>query len=121
MNNQPLPMAGKGYLYKSLDALMGYDITWGDRVFFMILTTRIVEENLYIRFSESTPNAVGTKARDNAGQAKKETEPVKNYILLPLWTADPPFSQDPNSSHDDRSKPLSDNGKKVDEDPRKEN
>ncbi|GKD52825.1 retrovirus-related pol polyprotein from transposon TNT 1-94 [Tanacetum coccineum] len=43
--------------------------------------TRIVEENLHIRFSESTPNAVGTqsngfactKASDNVGQARKET------------------------------------------------
>ncbi|GJV89354.1 putative ribonuclease H-like domain-containing protein [Tanacetum coccineum] len=114
--------------------------------------TRIVEENLHIRFSESTPNVVGsgpdwlfdidaltrtmnyepivagtqsngfagTKASDNAGQARKETKPIKNYILLPLWTADPPFSQDPKSSHDDGSKPLSDNRNKVDEDPRKE-
>ncbi|GJY20798.1 putative ribonuclease H-like domain-containing protein [Tanacetum coccineum] len=72
--------------------------------------TRIVEENLHIRFSESTPNVVGsgpdwlfdidaltrtmnyepivagtqsngfagTKASDNAGQARKETKPVKN-------------------------------------------
>ncbi|GJX15467.1 ribonuclease H-like domain-containing protein [Tanacetum coccineum] len=88
---------------------------------------RIVEENLYIRFSENTPNVMGsgsdwlfdidaltrtinyepivagtqsngfagTKASDNAGQARKETKPVKNYILLPLWTADLPFSQDP--------------------------
>ncbi|GJZ36633.1 putative ribonuclease H-like domain-containing protein [Tanacetum coccineum] len=62
----------------------------------------------------------GTKASDNAGQAKKETEPIKNYILLPLWTVDLPFSQDLKSSHDDGSKPLRDNGKKVDEDPRKE-
>ncbi|GKE74179.1 putative ribonuclease H-like domain-containing protein, partial [Tanacetum coccineum] len=54
--------------------------------------TRIVEENLYIRFSESTPNVVGTKASDNA---------------------------DPKSSHDDGSKPSSDNGKNVDEDPRR--
>ncbi|GJY48694.1 retrovirus-related pol polyprotein from transposon TNT 1-94, partial [Tanacetum coccineum] len=61
-----------------------------------------------------------TKASDNAGQARKETEPVKDYILLPLWTADLPFSQDPKSSHDDRSKPSSDDGKKVDEDPRKD-
>ncbi|GJU51446.1 putative ribonuclease H-like domain-containing protein [Tanacetum coccineum] len=53
-------------------------------------------------------------------QARKETEPVKDYILLPLWTADPPFSQNPKSSHDDGSKPLSDDGKKVDEDPRKD-
>ncbi|GKA44646.1 putative ribonuclease H-like domain-containing protein [Tanacetum coccineum] len=107
--------------------------------------TRIVEENLHIRFSESTPNVVGsgpdwlfdidaltrtmnyepivagtqsngfagTKASDNAGQARKETEPVKDYILLPLWTADLPYSQDPKSSHDDGSKPSSDDGKKV--------
>ncbi|GJR60689.1 putative ribonuclease H-like domain-containing protein [Tanacetum coccineum] len=88
--------------------------------------TRIVEENLHIRFSESTPNVVGsgldwlfdiyaltrtmnyepivagtqsndfagTKASDNAGQARKETEP------------------------DDGSKPSSDDEKKVNEDPR---
>ncbi|GJY04061.1 putative ribonuclease H-like domain-containing protein [Tanacetum coccineum] len=114
--------------------------------------TRIVEENLHIRFSESTPNAVGsgpdwlfdidaltrtinyepivagtqsngfagTKASDNVGQARKKTRPVKDYILLPLWTADPPYSQDPKSSHDDGSKPSSDDEKKVDEYPRKE-
>nr|GEW83255.1 retrovirus-related Pol polyprotein from transposon TNT 1-94 [Tanacetum cinerariifolium] len=112
----------------------------------------IVEENLHIRFSESTPNVVGngpdwlfdinaltrtmnyepivagtqsngfagTKASDNAGQPRKETEPVKDYILLPLWTADPLFSQDPKSSYDDGSKPSSDDGKKVNEDLRKE-
>ncbi|GJV85050.1 ribonuclease H-like domain-containing protein [Tanacetum coccineum] len=62
----------------------------------------------------------GTKASNNAGQARKEIEPVKDYILLPLWTADPPFSQDPKSSQDDESKPSSYNGKKVNEDPRKE-
>ncbi|GKE75116.1 ribonuclease H-like domain-containing protein [Tanacetum coccineum] len=115
--------------------------------------TRIVEENLHIRFSESTPNVIGsgldwlfdidaltrtmsykpivagtqsngfagTNASDNAGQARKETKPVKDYILLPLWTADPPFSQNPKSSQDDGSKPSSDDGKKVDEAPRKEN
>ncbi|GJX41694.1 putative ribonuclease H-like domain-containing protein [Tanacetum coccineum] len=77
--------------------------------------TRIVEENLHIRFSESSP-FLSYKASDNAGQARKETEPVKDYILLPLWTADPPYSQDPKSSHDDGSKPSSDDGKKVDED-----
>ncbi|GJV10939.1 putative ribonuclease H-like domain-containing protein [Tanacetum coccineum] len=114
--------------------------------------TRIVEENLHIRFSKSTPNVVGsgpdwlfdidaltrtmnyepivtgtqsngfagTKASDNAGQARKETEPVKNYILLPLWTTNPPYSQDPKSSHNDGSKPSSDDGKKVDKDPRKD-
>nr|GEW64456.1 retrovirus-related Pol polyprotein from transposon TNT 1-94 [Tanacetum cinerariifolium] len=48
--------------------------------------TRIVEDNLHIRFSESTPNVI-----------------------------------DPKSSNDNGSKPSSDDGKKVDEDPRKEN
>ncbi|GJW12577.1 putative ribonuclease H-like domain-containing protein [Tanacetum coccineum] len=33
---------------------------------------------------------------------------------------DPPYSQDPKSSHDDRFKPSSDDGKKVDEDQRKD-
>nr|GEU38027.1 retrovirus-related Pol polyprotein from transposon TNT 1-94 [Tanacetum cinerariifolium] len=111
--------------------------------------TRIVEENLHIRFSENTPNVVGsgpdwlfdidaltrtinyepivtgtqsngfayTKASDNVGQARKKTEAVKDYILLPLWTAGPPFFQDPKSSHNDGFKSLSDDGKKVDEDP----
>ncbi|GJZ42313.1 retrovirus-related pol polyprotein from transposon TNT 1-94 [Tanacetum coccineum] len=50
--------------------------------------TRIVEENLHIRYTDC--------------------------ILLPLWTADPPYS------HDDGSKPSSNDGKKVDEDLRKE-
>ncbi|GJX44912.1 MAK10-like protein [Tanacetum coccineum] len=52
----------------------------------------------------------GIKASDNVGQARKETEPIKDYILLPLWTADPPYSQDPKSFHDDGSKPSSNNG-----------
>ncbi|GJY29070.1 ribonuclease H-like domain-containing protein [Tanacetum coccineum] len=110
--------------------------------------TRIVEENFHIRFSENTPNVVGSgpdwlfdidaltrtmnyepvvagtqsngfagiKASDNAGQTRKGTELVKNYILLPLWTADPLFFQNPKSSQDNRSKPLIDDEKKVDED-----
>nr|GEU49409.1 hypothetical protein [Tanacetum cinerariifolium] len=113
--------------------------------------TKIVEENLHIRFSENTPNVVGsgpdwlfdidaltrtinyepiavgtqsngftgTQASDNAGQSRKEIKPVKDYILLPLWTADPLFSQDPKSSQDDGFKPSSDDRKKVDEDPSK--
>nr|GEV62740.1 retrotransposon protein, putative, unclassified [Tanacetum cinerariifolium] len=41
-----------------------------------------------------------TKASDNADQARKETKPVKDYILLQLWTADPPFSRDPKKKGD---------------------
>nr|GEV13960.1 hypothetical protein [Tanacetum cinerariifolium] len=62
----------------------------------------------------------GTKASNNVGQARKEIEHVNDYILLPLWTTDPPFSQDPKSYHDDGFKPSSDDGKKVDKDLRKE-
>nr|GFA51306.1 retrovirus-related Pol polyprotein from transposon TNT 1-94 [Tanacetum cinerariifolium] len=66
--------------------------------------TRIVEENLHIRFSKNTHNVVGTqsndyegtKASDNAGQARKETK------------------------HDDGFKPSTDDVKKVNKDLRKE-
>ncbi|GKA68928.1 putative ribonuclease H-like domain-containing protein [Tanacetum coccineum] len=37
----------------------------------------------------------------------------KDYILLPLWTADPPFSQSLKSSPDDRFKPSEDNEKSI--------
>nr|GEY62486.1 ribonuclease H-like domain-containing protein [Tanacetum cinerariifolium] len=115
--------------------------------------TRIVEETLHIRFSENTPNNVGSrpnwlfdidaltktmnhqavvvgtqsngnasiKDNNNAGQARKEKEPGKDYILLPLWTADPPFPQEPKSSQDAGIKPSNDVGKKVNEVPRQEN
>ncbi|GJW57507.1 retrovirus-related pol polyprotein from transposon TNT 1-94 [Tanacetum coccineum] len=63
---------------------------------------------------------VGTKASDNACQAFKETDLSKDYILLPLWTTDLPFSKDPKSSQDDGFKPSSNVERKVDEDPRKE-
>nr|GEV02187.1 retrovirus-related Pol polyprotein from transposon TNT 1-94 [Tanacetum cinerariifolium] len=74
--------------------------------------TRIVEENLHIRFS--------TTACDDAGKAKMETVPGKDYILLPLWTADLLISQESKSSNDSGFQPSSDDGKKVDEDPRQE-
>nr|GEU38301.1 ribonuclease H-like domain-containing protein [Tanacetum cinerariifolium] len=64
--------------------------------------TRIVEENLHIRFSENTPNVVGRQS--NGFTCTKASDNI-----------------DPKSSHDDGSKPSTDDGKKVDEDPRKEN
>ncbi|GJV40717.1 putative ribonuclease H-like domain-containing protein [Tanacetum coccineum] len=69
--------------------------------------------------NQSNGNA-GTKACDDAGKARMETVPGKDYILLPLWTADLQFSQSLKSSQDDGSKPSSDDEKKVDEDPRKD-
>ncbi|GJV71606.1 putative ribonuclease H-like domain-containing protein [Tanacetum coccineum] len=41
-----------------------------------------------------------TKACDDAGKARMEIVPGKDYILLPLWTADLPFSQSSKSSPD---------------------
>nr|GFC60624.1 ribonuclease H-like domain-containing protein [Tanacetum cinerariifolium] len=89
--------------------------------------TKIVEKNLHVRFSENTPNNVGsgpnwlfdidaltktmnyqpvvaqsndfscTKASNDVG---KEKEPDKDYILLPLWTTDSPFSTRSKISQD---------------------
>ncbi|GKF19029.1 hypothetical protein Tco_0067667 [Tanacetum coccineum] len=49
-----------------------------------------------------------------------ETLPGKDYILLPLWTADPPFSQSSKSSPDARFKPSGNDEKKVTKEPGKE-
>ncbi|GKE04080.1 ribonuclease H-like domain-containing protein [Tanacetum coccineum] len=69
--------------------------------------------------NQSNGNA-GTKACDDVGKASMETVPGKDYILLPLWTTDPPFSQISKSSPDAGFKPSTDDGKKVDENPRKD-
>ncbi|GKD60330.1 hypothetical protein Tco_1297839, partial [Tanacetum coccineum] len=55
-----------------------------------------------------------------AGKAKIETVPGKDYILLPLWTADLPLSQSSKSSPDAGFKPSRDDEKKVTEEPGKE-
>ncbi|GKE07678.1 putative ribonuclease H-like domain-containing protein, partial [Tanacetum coccineum] len=64
--------------------------------------------------NQSNGNA-GTKVCDDAGKARMETIPGKDYILLPLWTADSPFSQSLKISPDVGFKPSSD-----DENPRKD-
>ncbi|GKC09282.1 putative ribonuclease H-like domain-containing protein [Tanacetum coccineum] len=66
----------------------------------------------------NTLDHLGTKACDDAG--KMESVPGKDYILLPLWPADPLLSQSPKSSPDDGFKPLGDDEKKVTEEPGKE-
>ncbi|GJW64651.1 putative ribonuclease H-like domain-containing protein [Tanacetum coccineum] len=45
----------------------------------------------------------GTKACDNASQARKETEHVKDYILLPLWLLNLHISHTKDVLHDDGS------------------
>ncbi|GJW31558.1 hypothetical protein Tco_0051590 [Tanacetum coccineum] len=51
------------------------------------------------------------------GKARIETVPGKDYILLPLWTTDPPFSQSSKSSPDAGFKPSGDDEKKVTKEP----
>ncbi|GJZ35117.1 retrovirus-related pol polyprotein from transposon TNT 1-94 [Tanacetum coccineum] len=79
--------------------------------------TRIVEENLHIRFSESTLNAVGSRS-DWLFDIDTLTRTM-NYEPIVAGTQSNGFAGT-KSSHDDGSKPSSDDGKNVDEDPRKE-
>ncbi|GJW20283.1 ribonuclease H-like domain-containing protein [Tanacetum coccineum] len=58
--------------------------------------------------NQSNGNA-GTKTYNDAGKARMETIPSKDYILLPLWHADLPFSQNSMSSPDAGLKPSGDN------------
>ncbi|GJX12386.1 ribonuclease H-like domain-containing protein, partial [Tanacetum coccineum] len=62
----------------------------------------------------------GTKACDDVGKARMEIVPRKDYILIPLWPADPLFSQSLKSFIDAVFKPLGDDEKKVNEEPGKE-
>nr|GEW96505.1 hypothetical protein [Tanacetum cinerariifolium] len=80
--------------------------------------TRIVEENLHIRFSESTHNVVGSGS-DWLFDTDALTRTM-NYEPIIAGTQSNGFA-DSKSYNDDGSKPSSDDGKKVDEDPRKEN
>ncbi|GKB33807.1 putative ribonuclease H-like domain-containing protein, partial [Tanacetum coccineum] len=114
--------------------------------------TRIVEENLHVRFSENKPNiagsgpnwlfdideltksmnykpvvagnqsngSTGTKACDNVGKARMETVPGKDYILLPVWPADPLFSQSSKDSPNVGFKPSREEEKKDTKDPKNE-
>ncbi|GKB46678.1 putative ribonuclease H-like domain-containing protein [Tanacetum coccineum] len=66
--------------------------------------------------NQSNGNA-GTKACNDAGKARMETVPGKDYILLPMWPADPLFSQDSKSSPDAGFKPLGEEENKDAKDP----
>ncbi|GJS45878.1 FAR1-related sequence 5-like protein, partial [Tanacetum coccineum] len=56
--------------------------------------------------------SAGTKACDNTSKARKETILGKDYILLPMWPADPLFSQSSKDSSDPRFKPSGEVEKK---------
>nr|GEU60410.1 uncharacterized mitochondrial protein AtMg00810-like [Tanacetum cinerariifolium] len=91
--------------------------------------TRIVEENLHVKFSETTPNiaesgpnwifdidaltksmnyklvVAGNQSNGSTCKAKVETVPDKDYILLPLWNQDPLFSSSSKDSPGDGFNP----------------
>ncbi|GKB62426.1 uncharacterized mitochondrial protein-like protein, partial [Tanacetum coccineum] len=74
--------------------------------------TKSINYKPVVAGNQSNGNA-GTKACDDAGKARMEIVPDKDYILLPLWNADPPISQSSKSSPDDGFKPLRDGEKKY--------
>ncbi|GKG53760.1 hypothetical protein Tco_0555160, partial [Tanacetum coccineum] len=61
--------------------------------------------------NQSNGNA-GTKACENIGKARVETLPGKDYLLLPLWTQDSPFSSSTKDSSDAEFKPSGEEEKK---------
>ncbi|GKB64469.1 putative ribonuclease H-like domain-containing protein [Tanacetum coccineum] len=77
--------------------------------------TRIVEENLHVKFivaGNQSNGHTGTKACDDAGKTRMKMVPGKDYILLPLWTQDPPFSSSLKDSPDAGFKPSGEEEKK---------
>ncbi|GKF25699.1 hypothetical protein Tco_0081593, partial [Tanacetum coccineum] len=110
--------------------------------------TRIVEENMHVKFSEDTPNIAGsgfdidvltksmnyepvvagnqsngnagTKVCDGSGKARMEIVPSKDYILLPFLTQDPSFSFSSKDSPDVGFKPSGEEEKKDATDPENE-
>ncbi|GJY91960.1 ribonuclease H-like domain-containing protein [Tanacetum coccineum] len=71
-------------------------------------------------WNQSNSNA-STKACNDAGKARTETVPGKDYILLPMWPADPLFFQNLNESPDAGIKPSGEKEKMDTEDPENEN
>nr|GEU73744.1 hypothetical protein [Tanacetum cinerariifolium] len=107
--------------------------------------TRIVEENLHVKFNENTPNIIGSgpnwlfdidvltksinykpivvenQSNGSAGKARVETVHDKDYILLPLWTQDLLFFFSSKDSPGAGCIPSRDEEKKDAEDPGNEN
>ncbi|GKB14470.1 retrovirus-related pol polyprotein from transposon TNT 1-94, partial [Tanacetum coccineum] len=81
------------------------------RLFDIDTLTKSMNYKPVITGNQSNGSA-GTKACDNTGKATVETLPAKDYILLPLWTQDPPFSSSLKDSPDAGFKPSWEEEKK---------
>ncbi|GJU30866.1 putative ribonuclease H-like domain-containing protein [Tanacetum coccineum] len=109
--------ADEGFFFgKNTPNLRGSGLNW---LFDIYALTKSMNYKSVVAGNQSNGSA-GTKACDDAGKARMETVPSKDYILLPLWTADPPFSQSSKSSPDAGFKPSADDEKKVTEELRKQ-
>ncbi|GKD03882.1 hypothetical protein Tco_1178856, partial [Tanacetum coccineum] len=86
--------------------------TYSGRQF--LITPRSIREKVA---GNQSNGSTGTKACDNAGKARMETIPGKDYILLPLSIQDPPFSSSSKDSPDAGFKPSGEEEKKDAEDP----
>ncbi|GJR05574.1 uncharacterized mitochondrial protein-like protein [Tanacetum coccineum] len=74
--------------------------------------TKSMNYKLVVAGNQSNGNA-DTKACDDTCKARMEIVPGKDYILLPLWTVDLPFSQSSKSSLDAGFKPSGDDEKRL--------
>ncbi|GKA69712.1 putative ribonuclease H-like domain-containing protein [Tanacetum coccineum] len=85
-------------------------------LFDIVALTKSINYKPVVAGNQSNGSA-GTKACDNAGKTRVETVPGKDYILLPLWTHDPLFSQNLKDSPYAGFKPLGEEEKKDAKDP----
>ncbi|GJR13563.1 putative ribonuclease H-like domain-containing protein [Tanacetum coccineum] len=93
---------------KNIPNIAGSGPNW---LFDINALTKSMNYKPVIAGNQSNGNA-GTKACDDVGKARMETVPGKDYIILPLWPTDLPFSQNSKSSPDAGFKPSRDNKKK---------
>ncbi|GJU54640.1 putative ribonuclease H-like domain-containing protein [Tanacetum coccineum] len=85
--------------------------------------TRIVEENLHVKFIVAGNQSNGIaciKECENAGKAREEIVYGKDYILLPFLTQDSPFPSSSKDSPDAGFKPSREEEKKDAKDPENE-
>ncbi|GJZ35493.1 ribonuclease H-like domain-containing protein [Tanacetum coccineum] len=96
--------------------IVGSGPTW---LFHIDALTNSINYKPVVTWNQSNGNT-GTKACDNAGKARMETIPGKDYILLPMWPADPLFSQNSKDSLNAGFKSSGEEEKKDAEDPGKD-
>ncbi|GJS15799.1 ribonuclease H-like domain-containing protein [Tanacetum coccineum] len=95
--------------------------TWGGKLIRCDNRTefknRVMNQFCEMKGNQSN-GSVSTKVCDDAGKARLETVPGKDYILLPLWTQIPPFSSSSKDSPNARFKPSGEEEKKDAKDPK---